>query len=179
MTLLADANDKPSESKYLLHTFIFQITNPSSHSSLHSLHAWIINKRQSAWRCLFPRRRCLYFFFYLDLAGGKKIFHPRRLGHCERSRLRVLSCLGLLPQSGHEIFRRRWEIRWKWKQPSASVGAEEMASERWKIQEFHLRTERHSAVYRHVTWRCEEQSWPYKVYTKFRKSQTARHALTC
>lgn len=103
---------------------------------------WIKDSRRDG--VCSPAGAACIFFFYLDLAGGKKIFHPRLLGHCERSRLCVLSRLGLLPQSGHEIFRRRWEIRWKWKQPSASVGAEEMASERWKIQEFHRRTERHS-----------------------------------
>lgn len=154
MTLLAESNNKLWGSKYLLHTycatFVFQITDLSSHSSTHTWHAWIINKRQPAWQCLFPCRCCLHFFltivilicyYYPDLARLKKIFHSRHLGHCKRRGQGTLSCQGLWLQSGQDIFGRQWEIRWKWKHRSVSVGAGGIAcasmrreSEQWPCE---------------------------------------------
>lgn len=158
MTLLADANDKPSGSKYLLHTwrvsFIFQITNPSSHSSLHSLHAWIINKRQSAWRCLFPRRRCLYFFFIWTSQEGKRYFTLGvwvtargagcvccRVWACHRNRdMKYLEGGGR--SGGNENSRRHRSVQKKW---PVSAG---------KFKSFIVGLRDTAAVYRHVTWWC-------------------------
>lgn len=52
-------------------------------------------------------------FFYLDLAGGKKIFQPSAFGSLREERAVCAVVSGLLLQSGGEIFRRRWEIRGK------------------------------------------------------------------